>query len=156
MLKKPKSHFSSHQKHSLRDVPRPRHDHAQRHPGEDVRVVPLSWSILLILVLDGRERGPRRVYTSALGIIMDIYMILWTIGFFYIEGKKNYIVWSVLLQSTPPLEEMKHFSFSFSFLRYGVEAKRSVEFRHFENEKLSVLTLGPICLPCCVQMRNTT
>ena len=61
-----------------------------------------------------------------------------------------------------PLEEMKYlFTFIFSFLSSGVEAKRGVEFCHSTpnasrirqkvgNER-SVLTLDSLCLPCCVR-----
>ena len=58
-----------------------------------------------------------------------------------------------------PLEEKKYlFTFKFSFLRSGVEAKRGVKFRHSPSSELdgsgerSVLTLGSLCLPCCVRL----
>ena len=56
-----------------------------------------------------------------------------------------------------PLEEMKYLlKFIFLFLRSGVEAKRGVEFHHSlqksaKSGERSVLTLGSLCLPCCVQ-----
>ena len=61
-----------------------------------------------------------------------------------------------------PLEEVKYlFKFIFPFLRSGVETKRGVEFCHStrnasrirgeESEERSVLTLGSLCLPCCVR-----
>ena len=52
------------------------------------------------------------------------------------------------------------FNIKFPFLRFGVEAKHAVEFRHSTRNvsgiwkkigKLSVLTLGALCLLCCVQ-----
>ena len=60
-----------------------------------------------------------------------------------------------------PLEEMKYLlKFIFPFLRSGVEVKRGVEFCHSTRntsrirQKVgngSVLTLGSLCLPCCVR-----
>ena len=55
-----------------------------------------------------------------------------------------------------PLEEMKYlFKFIFPFLRSGVKAKCGVEFRYSCNEsgERSILTLGSLCLPCCVRDR---
>ena len=61
-----------------------------------------------------------------------------------------------------PLEEIKYLlKFIFPVLRSGVEVKRDVEFCHFiitqclqnstENGERSVLTLGSLCLPCCLR-----
>ena len=56
-----------------------------------------------------------------------------------------------------PLEELKYLlKFIFPFLPSGVKAKRGVEFSHSirnpaESGKRSVLTLGSLCLPCCVR-----
>ena len=58
-----------------------------------------------------------------------------------------------------PLEEMKYLlKFIFPFLRSGVEAKRGVPplnpqylQNSAESGKWSVLTLGSLCLPCCVR-----
>ena len=58
-----------------------------------------------------------------------------------------------------PFDEIKYlFTFIYSFLRSGVETKRGIEFRHStsnasrtESGERSILTLGFLCLPCCVR-----
>ena len=75
------------------------------------------------------------------------------------QGHKGVSV-TLRLWVRSPLEEIKYvFKFIFRFLRSGVEARSGVEFRHsarnafknsVENLEQSVLTLGSLCMPCCV------
>ena len=71
---------------------------------------------------------------------------------------------SVTVKSTvsiPTRVKTKYiFTFIFSFIRSGVEAKRGVEYRHSTRNasrtrrkvgKRRVLTLGSLCLPCYVR-----
>ena len=65
------------------------------------------------------------------------------------------------LRVRSPFDEMNYiFTFIFSFLRSGVETKSGVVFRHSTRQclqnlaqsgELSVITLGCLCLPCCVR-----